>query len=125
MKLLNNFFFIEDVDENNGLPIFLIKLVPSHEIFKAHLPGNPIMPGVCQIQILSELIESYIGKKLFLSEIKNVKFLYVLTPKNSLHFNVHIQKLIIEDNEVIASALLYFESINYAKISLTYKYSSI
>ena len=32
-----------------------LQLHPEHEIYQAHFPGNPITPGVCQVQIVAEL----------------------------------------------------------------------
>ena len=33
-----------------------IRLNPDHEIYRAHFPGNPITPGVCIVQIISEVL---------------------------------------------------------------------
>ena len=37
---------------------FTILVNEKHDVFKGHFPGNPIMPGVCMIQIIKELSES-------------------------------------------------------------------
>ncbi|ULT44802.1 hypothetical protein KRR40_16660 [Niabella defluvii] len=38
------------------------------------------MPGVCQLQIVKELLERATGQKLFLSEAANCKFLQMIDP---------------------------------------------
>ena len=49
-------------------------------IYKAHFPNGPITPGACLIQAVCDLMESQLGRKLLLREIKNVKFLSVIIP---------------------------------------------
>ena len=34
----------------------------SHSIFKAHFPNNPILPGFCHIEILSDILDEKIKK---------------------------------------------------------------
>jgi 3-hydroxyacyl-[acyl-carrier-protein] dehydratase len=58
----------------------LIVLNLSHEIFKGHFPGNPILPGVCAIQILKEVLIDYLGFKLILKNAGSIKFLSFINP---------------------------------------------
>jgi 3-hydroxyacyl-[acyl-carrier-protein] dehydratase len=58
-----------------------ITINKDHEIFKGHFPGNPVMPGVCMIQIIKELTEEVVGKKLFLSVSSNIKFMAIINPE--------------------------------------------
>ena len=125
MILKDSFFFVEQEKERNGLPVFSIRLHPSHTIFKAHFPGSPIVPGVCQIQILSELMEMYSGKKLYLKEVKNIKFLSVLDPIQSPCLEVDFQKIAIDMESLKTTALLQTIMKQYAKISLIYLFEPI
>lgn len=52
----------------------------NHEIFKGHFPGNPVVPGVCQIQMIKELIEKALNGFFRLTESDNVKFLSMISP---------------------------------------------
>ena len=58
-----------------------ITLNSDHDIFKGHFPGNPILPGVCSIQIIKELTEKALDRSLFLSVSSNVKFLETVNPE--------------------------------------------
>ena len=51
-----------------------------HFIYKAHFPNEPVTPGVCLLQIAKELTEELLGKRLYISSVKNVKFLSVVSP---------------------------------------------
>lgn len=48
--------------------------------FKGHFPGNPVLPGVCQILVFSVLAERAAGRKLKLRGIPRAKFLSVIEP---------------------------------------------
>ena len=60
-----------------------IMLNKDHEIFKGHFPGNPVMPGVCMLQIIKELIERATSKNLFLSVSSNIKFMAIINPEKT------------------------------------------
>jgi 3-hydroxyacyl-[acyl-carrier-protein] dehydratase len=50
----------------------------NHSIFKAHFPGNPILPGYVLIDILSEVLEDHI------CYIKKGKFIGHVLPNDIL-----------------------------------------
>ena len=70
MKLQNEMFTIE---EDKGQEV-KIRLNPDHEIYRAHFPGNPITPGVCIVQIISEVLGVQQHRQLALDSIVNLKF---------------------------------------------------
>ena len=51
-----------------------------HLVFKGHFPGNPVVPGVVQVQVLKDVLENVLDKKVFLNHIKSIKFLNVISP---------------------------------------------
>lgn len=57
-----------------------IQLDRNHSLFKGHFPGNPVMPGVCMLQIIKELTESELKRKLFLKSASNIKFMALINP---------------------------------------------
>ena len=82
MRLNGDLFRIESRME--GLPQgqsgFNIILNPDHLIYKAHFPGQPVTPGVCILQMLQELLSIEVGKQLFINNIKNAKFISMMSP---------------------------------------------
>lgn len=82
MRLNGDLFRIESRME--GLPQgqsgFNIILNPDHLIYKAHFPGQPVTPGVCILQMLQELLSVEMGKQLFIKNIKNAKFISMMSP---------------------------------------------
>lgn len=97
-----------------------IELNPKHEIFDGHFPNNPIMPGVCMIQIIKELTELFTSQKLFLSKVSNVKFMAIINPftHSVLDLNLNI---INNGEEVKVKNSSFFESTNALKFSAVFK----
>ena len=91
---INAFSFDEEKKDLRAV----IHLNVDHDIFKGHFPNNPILPGVCQIEIVSELLGKHYGKDYNLSAAKNIKFLSVVNPivNKELVFQVQI----FEQNDI-------------------------
>jgi len=58
--LIKNLYKIESFHYKNQQLKAEIFINKEHEIFKGHFPNNPVMPGVCMIQIIKELTEKEI-----------------------------------------------------------------
>lgn len=81
--VLENFYEItsKEANEEEGLFDFQISINSSHPIFKGHFPDNPVMPGVCMLQIIKELTEEIVHSKLFMQKCVNVKFMALINPE--------------------------------------------
>ncbi len=81
--VLENFYEIKskEAGEDSGTFDFQIKVNSSHPIFKGHFPDNPVMPGVCMLQIIKEITEEIIHSKLFMQKCANVKFMALINPE--------------------------------------------
>lgn len=80
MILKDQLYTIVRQTETENSTVFSVVLNPECFIYKAHFPGNPITPGVCIIQTACELLGELEGRKLEVTEVKNVKFLNILSP---------------------------------------------
>jgi 3-hydroxyacyl-[acyl-carrier-protein] dehydratase len=83
-----------------------INLKNEHPIFKGHFPGQPILPGVCMMQMVKEIAEVYLGKKLRLQKARELKFLSFIDPLThpSIQMELFIQTT--EDGIKIDAKLL-------------------
>lgn len=68
-----------------------IQLEASHDIFRGHFPGQPILPGVCMLQISQELLEKATGYKLLMSRTGQVKFLQPVDPSLKADLRISIR----------------------------------
>lgn len=93
MKLQNSLYTIDHRGQDGGAWCYQITLDSTHVIYQAHFPEQPITPGVCIIQIAKELLEDALQQPLDVSRIKNVKFLSVISPKETSTVTYVISKL--------------------------------
>ncbi len=98
----------------------LIKLHKEHAVFKGHFPGNPVMPGVCMIQMIKELTEQATGKTLFLSVASNIKFMAIINPEKN--DTIQLTLAISEVEEFIkVKNTVSFEDTIALKLSASFK----
>lgn len=122
MKLTDDFFTFEAFRENeNGFEADLLTN-PSHFIYKAHFPENPITPGVCIIQTAGELLEQKLNHKLFLKTVKNVKFLSVIIPEKGKKIKYSFSNIVEDENGCKSQVVVSDDTTAYAKISLIFSY---
>jgi 3-hydroxyacyl-[acyl-carrier-protein] dehydratase len=92
-----------------------------HEVFKGHFPGNPIMPGVCMMQIIKELTEQITGSALFMQSLSNVKFMALINPFNTPELLLDLDVTATEDNLIKVKNVSYFGETVALKLSCVYR----
>ena len=107
--------------ENGGFTAHIL-LNKDHDIFKGHFPGNPVTPGVCMMQIVKELTEEFIGRKLFLKTASNVKFMAIINPFEtpeltmSLNISESETEVKVKNTTSFGETIALKMSVNYTKI---------
>jgi 3-hydroxyacyl-[acyl-carrier-protein] dehydratase len=91
MQLLNDFFEVLHTAPVESGFIASIQLRPGHLVYAGHFPGFPVTPGVIQIQIVHELLERQLGRKLKLKTMSQCKFLNILNPVETPQLTIHIE----------------------------------
>lgn len=117
MNLNKYLYRIINKETNGEVATYLVELLPSCPIYSAHFPEMPITPGVCQIQLVKELLEDYTSKILSIQGVKNAKFVSVLTP-DAQTIKVSLSKVKQEDNQIKVQAVIADDATTYAKLSL-------
>lgn len=123
MKLINDFFTIVDDDAVNNR--IMIRINADHEVFKAHFPDNPIVPGVLQIQLITELLETRFKRHLYMNEIRNIKFISVLIPNSEEVLSFQFNKLEIYESGVKATVQIVASDKLYSKINLSFQFDCL
>jgi len=114
--LENKLYLIEHKEVTNESVVYTIRQNKNNEIFKAHFPGNPITPGACLIEIAKELCEHFVGKKLTVQSVKNVKFISLITPIANEFLKFHIATT-TEDDAIHAKVQILAEGNVCSKIN--------
>ena len=120
--LLKDFYkvvSIENSAENKYL--VLIHINAEHDVFKGHFPGNPIMPGVCMMQIIKELTEQITGSSLFMQSLSNVKFMALINPFQTPELLLELDVTTTEDNLIKVKNVSYFDETIALKLSSVYR----
>lgn len=118
--LINDFFKITDSTNAVGKLSSRIKLNAKHKIFGGHFPGNPVTPGVVQIQIVKEILENHFNKELALKTMSRCKFLRILNPNETPELFINLE--ISETEGVIKINAVGQEQENtFFKFSATYQ----
>lgn len=121
MSILNDFYTVNSTEDlGNGDYRVYISLNKNHAIFQGHFPGNPVTPGVCMMQIVKELTESIIGKKLFLTSASNVKFMAIINPEETPDLLIELN-IAEPGDEIKVKNSAYFGETVALKMSVNYK----
>ncbi len=89
---------ILELDERHAIGVKQVTV--DEPFFAGHFPGNPIMPGVLQIEALAQVgavavlhQEAYRGKLALFARIDNVRFRKPVTPGDTLRLEVQLVEL--------------------------------
>lgn len=119
--LLTNFYEVLSTTSDEQNDIVSIRINAQHEVFKGHFPGNPVMPGVCMMQIIKELCETICGSSLLMQSLSNVKFMALINPEVNPDLRLELKISQSEDGLVKVKNTTYFHDTVALKLSSTYK----
>jgi 3-hydroxymyristoyl/3-hydroxydecanoyl-(acyl carrier protein) dehydratase len=54
--------------------------------FEGHFSGNPVFPGICQVQAALVMLEAWDKRKVCLEEIISAKFYSPVSPEETMYF---------------------------------------
>lgn len=121
-NLKNEFYKVKEstVVSDNQLNS-IIELNVAHPIYKGHFPQMPVVPGVCQIQMIKELLEISLGKKLIMLSGDNIKFTGMIVPTQNAIVNIDITHTVKDQDVIGVDAKLFFELTTFTKFKGTFK----
>ncbi|MFY0253892.1 3-hydroxyacyl-ACP dehydratase [Chitinophaga sp. 30R24] len=78
--LAGNLYTVTTQSQEPGQAAVTIQLNAGHPIFQGHFPEQPVVPGVCMMQTITEVLEGAIAKKVVLKKASQMKFLNMIDP---------------------------------------------
>ncbi len=117
--LLNDFFYIQRTENAGSMLKAFLQINKSHSIFKGHFPSIPIVPGVCMMEMIKEILEKHYNRKLIIRNGDNIKFLSVINPTEHSEIQADIQHDQEQDGSLKINATLFAEAITFFKIKGT------
>ncbi|HWY09951.1 MAG TPA: hypothetical protein VN026_01440 [Bacteroidia bacterium] len=119
--LRNDFYTVKEKKQISEKQIsVVIELNQEHAIYSGHFPDQPIVPGVCQIQIVKELLEDLMGRKLKMITGDNIKFTGMIIPNLSPIVNIDVNYQ-MKDSEIICDSKLFFGETIFTKYKGKFK----
>lgn len=115
MILLNDFFRISNT-ESSATEIWAELFINGdHKIFEGHFPNQPVVPGVCMMQMIKEIVEQVLDKKTNLVEAADMKFLAVINPQENNLVQATIKYTAEENGAINISASIYKDELVHFK----------
>lgn len=115
--LLNDLYTIQSLTETqNGIQA-TVQLRADHAIFKGHFPGQPVLPGVCMMEMIAEITGKYLEKEFRIYGGPLIKFLHMIDPLHHPLISLEIKYQVTYINTVVHGKI-YFGSDIFMKFQL-------
>lgn len=118
--LNNSFFHILNKETGDNQLQVSIRFDSTHPIFEGHFPGQPVVPGVCMLQMIKELVQDATGEKLFLSQAASCKFLNVIDPLQTPDVTITISYTRTDNSDWNVNATIAKEAITFLKLKAVF-----
>jgi 3-hydroxyacyl-[acyl-carrier-protein] dehydratase len=115
MMLLNNFFTISQIEIKPSEIVAALEINKAHKIFDGHFPGQPVVPGVCMMQMVKEILENAIHQNTNLLKASEMKFLAIIDPAQNNHINASLKYTIAENGIILLAASLFKDELVHFK----------
>ncbi len=120
--LLKDFYKVLSLEKTDAQKFTAVIAVnPGHDVFKGHFPGNPIMPGVCMMQIIKELTESITGLRLVMQSLSNVKFMALINPEVTPTLQLEMEITNVADGIIKVKNTTVFNDTTALKLNSVYR----
>lgn len=123
MILLNDFFTINDKVTSETEIWAELCINANHKIFEGHFPNQPVVPGVCMMQMVKEILELVINKETNLVQAADMKFLAVINPLENNLIHASIKYAADESGAINVVASLFKDELVHFKFKGQFKVS--
>lgn len=116
----DNLFTITQHEVSSGSVKAVLAIKNDHSILKGHFPGQPVVPGVCMMEVIQKLLELKAQRKLMMHHADNIKFLSVIDTNqiSVVEATVSVQN---QDNSYIVNATLFSGSVTFFKLKASFR----
>ena len=114
--MLQGDFFNINTLEITGLDVKADLVINAgHKIFEGHFPGQPVVPGVCMMQMVKEIIEEVTQKKTNLVKAHEMKFLAIIDPQQNNIINATLKYSLEENGNMNVVAVFFKDELTHFK----------
>lgn len=107
MLLENKYYHLIRVEDSESplTKTYHLALNLDCDVYRGHFPGNPVCPGVCNIETIKECAMMLTGKKLLISTIKQCRLTAVATPSICPEISVKITATEVQQGYMILATI--------------------
>ena len=87
---MSDYYSIESKKIDGLSGCFVVRLNPDCKVYEGHFPGEPVSPGVCNIDMLLECAAHVIGFPLRARKINRCRLTTLITPLSHSELELHI-----------------------------------
>ena len=120
MLFEGNLYTIINMEGSGEILNASVMIMRDHPVFDGHFPGNPILPGVCTLQIAGELLSKYLDQKLMLVKSENIKFMSLVIPSENTILNFEISLGNKDENIFSAKCTVTSNGVDVLKMKGSY-----
>ena len=118
--LLDDFFYINKIQKNEDAILATLMVNAEHPIFLGHFPGQPVVPGVCMMEMMKETMAKGLSVHLRILKSENMKFLTVQDPRINPLVNAEI-RYSEKDGKFGINAILFAGDVIFFKLKATFE----
>ncbi len=118
--LKHTLYTVNTLTEKNNIIEAIVELDATHEIFKGHFPQQPVLPGVCLMQMVREILETYLQEKLQLFKAEDIRYTAMVDPTKKARLSFQIQFDRSDDLITTKSKILKKDDLICCKMQATF-----
>lgn len=120
--MLNNDFFTFKIIEQSETEFSVsLKLDPQNKIYEGHFPGMPVTPGVCQVQMVNEVLNACLKSDYKLVKAIDIKFMNMIIPEKITELDLQLTIKGREEDTISLNTLMHKDGVKYLKMRSTYQ----
>jgi 3-hydroxyacyl-[acyl-carrier-protein] dehydratase len=113
MLLENRFYKVISEEKNDGQGKYQLAILPDCDVYQGHFPGDPVCPGVCNIETIKECAMMLTGKQLRIKSIKQCRLTAIATPSVCPEVTITLSATPSADNSYTVLATIADEKQSY------------
>src|SRR5690349_17802614 len=115
--LQEDFFTITTLQADNNTVHAVLEINAAHRIFEGHFPGQPVVPGVCMMQMVKEIMEKVIGRTTRLVKADHLKFLSMVNPRENTTITAQLKYVQTSNGDIQVTGSLLNNTATCLKFS--------
>lgn len=105
MLLENRYYQLISQERVGEKGVFHVRLLPECAIYQGHFPGNPICPGICQIEMIKECAMLLTGRDLQIRTVTQCRLTALASPSVCPELDIEVQASSVEKGFLVRATI--------------------